>query len=289
MRTSTLTCSRCTQPVDPADRSCARCGQPRMGSVVGPGDLRVEHGPPRVEPAEHRPSAVRHDRARRAVPPVVLLASVLLVVAAAVAVVALWLGFSGSSAGPPTAPSAAASTPSAGAAPSADPSASSGSSSGARQTGASLVGSASAQVPATSADAVDGARKKVGYAASNMLDDDPTTAWRMDGDGSGKTVTFTFEEPRTMTTVGLLNGYAKADPATGTDRYSQTRRITRVTWTVGRRRITQELRDGDREAQTVSFPATRTQTVTLRIDAVTTPGDAAFDQTAISQAVLRGE
>lgn len=286
MRTSTLACSRCTEQVDPADRSCARCGQPRMRAVVAQaGDLRVDHGPPAVSGGH---------RSHQGVPPVILIASALLLVAAGVAVLALWLGFSGSSTSPP--PSAGAS-----AEPSAPPSAlpsATGSATGSSSpspsaprggAGASLVGSASAQVPATSPDAVDGAREDVGYAASNMLDGDPTTTWRMDGDGTGKVVTFAFEGPRTLTTVGLVNGYAKEDPATGTDRYAQTRRITRVSWTVGKRRLTQELRDGDRGAQTVSFPATQAETITLRIDAVTKPGDPAFDRTAISEAVLRGE
>ncbi len=291
MRTSTLTCSRCAEPVDPADRSCGRCGQPRMRAVVGEepravrDDLRVEHAP---MTAVGRPAR----RPDHGVPPVIVVASVLLLLAAGVAVLALWLGFSGpdpapSTAAPSASSSAASSSPSpspAGTAPSASASASPGTA----PAGGPLEGSASAQVPATSPDAVDGAGGSVGYAAANMLDGDPTTTWRMDGDGTGRVVTFVLDGPREVDAVGLVNGYAKDDPATGTDRYDQGRRITRVTWTVGDQRVTQDLRDGDRAAQTVSLPPTTAETITLRIDAVTEPGVARFDQTAISEVVLRG-
>ena len=286
MRTSTLTCSRCAEPVDPADRSCGRCGQPRMRAVVGE-ELRVVRDDLRVErargPAVGRP-ARRHDHG---VPAVIVAASVVLLLAAGVAVLALWLGFSDPA--PAPSPTAGASSPAAPSASSpAAPSASASPSQGGSPAGETLEGSASAQVPATSPDAVDGAGGTVDYAAANMLDGDPATTWRMDGDGTGEVVTFVLDGPREVDAVGLVNGYAKDDPATGTDRYDQGRRITRVTWVVGDQRVTQDLRDGDRAAQTVPVPPTTAETITLRIDAVTEPGVARFDQTAISEVVLRG-
>ena len=298
MQTSTLTCSRCTEPVDPGDGSCGRCGRPRMRAVVHDDlrvvrdDLRVDHAP-RPQPAR---AGARRDHG---IPPVIAVASVLLLLAAGVAVLALWLGFSGPGPAPAAEPStsssagASSATSSAPSASSPSPSSPAGTappspSPAAASAGDPLEGSASAQVPATSPDAVDGAGGRVGYAAANMLDGDPTTTWRMDGDGTGEVVTFVLDAPHEVGTVGLVNGYAKDDPATGTDRYDQTRRITRVTWTIGERRVTQDLRDGDRGVQTVSFPPAAAETITLRIDAVTAPGVARFDQTAISEVVLRG-
>lgn len=53
-----------------------------------------------------------------------------------------------------------------------------------------------ASVPATSPDAVDGANRPVGYAAANLLDGRPGTAWRAAGDLTGQVLTFTFDQPR---------------------------------------------------------------------------------------------
>lgn len=145
---------------------------------------------------------------------------------------------------------------------------------------------ATAAVPATSPDAVDGANRLVGYQASHLLDGRPSTAWRADGDLAGQVLTFTFDRPREITTAGLVNGYAKVDPVTGADRYAQSRRITQVTWTIEGQQIVQELVGHDREAQTVSFPPVVTQQVSMRIDDVTAPGDPRFDQTVISDVVL---
>ena len=121
-----------------------------------------------------------------------------------------------------------------------------------------------------------------------MLDGDPATAWRMDGDGSREVLTFTLDAARPVTTVGLLNGYAKTDPRTGEDRYGQERRITGVTWQVGEQTYPQTLVDGDHEVQTISFPPVRASTVQLRIDTVTLPGNDRFDQTVISEVEIAG-
>jgi hypothetical protein len=150
----------------------------------------------------------------------------------------------------------------------------------------SLTSHATATAPATSPSAVDGAGRPVSYQASHMLDGDATSAWRMDGNGTGAVLTFTLDRSRPITTLGLINGYAKTDPATGDDRYRQGRRITHVTWTVGGRTIPQSLADGPRALQTVSFPAVTASTVRLRIDAVTAPGSRSFDKTAISEVVI---
>jgi hypothetical protein len=145
---------------------------------------------------------------------------------------------------------------------------------------------ASASAPATSAASVDGTGATTTYEASNMLDGDPTTAWRMDGDGTGQVLTFTLDTTRPITTLGLTNGYAKTDPVTGADRYAQNRRILHVTWTVGGRTVEQDLADGTRQVQAVTFPAVSANTIRLRIDAVTLPGAAQFDHTVVSDVLI---
>ena len=121
-----------------------------------------------------------------------------------------------------------------------------------------------------------------------MLDGDPETAWRMDGDGTGKTITFTLEDPATISRLGLVNGYAKTDPKTGEDRYAQGRRITTVTWTVGKQTFRQRLDDSDGTMQSIAVGPVQGQQITLRIDATTAPGDPNFDKTAISEVQILG-
>lgn len=154
--------------------------------------------------------------------------------------------------------------------------------------GDALSALARASVPATSTSKIDGAGRAVAYDAGNMLDGDPETAWRMDGDGTGEVLTFTLDSSHPVTSVGLVNGYAKTDQVTGEDRYAQGRRVTNVTWEVGGKTFSQGLRDGDEQLQSISFPPARTSTVRLRIDSVTAPGDSRFDHTAISEVQITG-
>jgi len=146
----------------------------------------------------------------------------------------------------------------------------------------------SAVAPATSPNGVDAAGNPTDYAAANMLDLNPGTTWRMDGDGRGAVLEFSLGSQAEVTTLGLVNGYDKRDPATGEDRYAQARRITQVTWEVGDASYVQVLDDGVRSMQAISFPPVEVSTVRLRIDVVTGPGDAAFDRTAISDVLIAG-
>jgi hypothetical protein len=141
-----------------------------------------------------------------------------------------------------------------------------------------------ASVPGQAPDGTDASGRPVSYAATNLLDGDPTTCWRVAGDASGSVLTFQLPATRQVTSVGLINGYAKVDPATGDDRYAQERRITRVTWVFpGGTQITQRLTDDTRTLQSIDVPATEaTGVVALRIDHTVRPGKAAFDYTAIS-------
>jgi hypothetical protein len=153
-----------------------------------------------------------------------------------------------------------------------------------------LVGSlddwAVAEAPSHSPNSVDGAGTKTSYGADHLLDDDPTTAWRTDGDATGETLTFTLDSNRPVTTLGLVNGFAKIDRATGEDRYWQERRILRVTWTVGGRSFRQSLEDGDRTVQKITIGAVSTSVITLRVDRVSRPESKRFDRTVISDVLI---
>ncbi|WP_415836628.1 discoidin domain-containing protein [Nocardioides marinus] len=152
-----------------------------------------------------------------------------------------------------------------------------------------------AQAPRSDADSVDiSTGRPTSYEAGNMVDGDPETAWRVDGDASGETLRFTFDEPVTLTSVGLVNGYAKTSvDGSGTefDLYAGGRRVLQVQWVLdGEAVIDQALSDGDRELQRVDTGAVEVTVVELRLVEVSAPGKgpAARDKTAVSEVSLEG-
>ena len=89
---------------------------------------------------------------------------------------------------------------------------------------------AQVEASATAEPSVDGAGQPVGFETANLVDGRPDTAWRVDGDGIGHTLSFRFDRTVHLQAIGLLPGYAKVDPASGTDRFSQNRRVTTATY-----------------------------------------------------------
>lgn len=135
------------------------------------------------------------------------------------------------------------------------------------------VGTATASCQAPSS--VDAAGNPVGYPPGNAIDQDRTTAWRCSGDGVGESITLTVPRGTRVGLVGLVAGYAKTDPRTGTDRYAQNRRLTRVRWTFDDGTSYTQRLDGSpttRRLQTRTVPTTPTRRVRLEILA-STPGD----------------
>jgi hypothetical protein len=89
---------------------------------------------------------------------------------------------------------------------------------------------AEAEASATARPSVDGAGQPVTFEADNTVDGRPDTAWRVGGDGVGQTLTFRFGRAVHVHAIGLLPGYAKVDPVSGTDRFPQNRRVTTATY-----------------------------------------------------------
>lgn len=156
-----------------------------------------------------------------------------------------------------------------------------------------VVREATPQVPATAPPNQDLQGNMVRYEARNMLDGVPTTCWRMAGDGTGEVLTFDLARPTTLTTVGLVNGYAKtATDARGNqlDWYHGNRRVLAVEWTFDDgTSVTQDLRD-TRSMQTMEIDPVTTQSVQLRLVSVSAPGPgrAARNYTPISDVTLQG-
>lgn len=156
-----------------------------------------------------------------------------------------------------------------------------------------VTSQATAAVPATAESSTDLDGNVVGYQARNMLDGVPTTCWRMPGDGSDETITVELAKATRLTSVGLINGYAKTDTdASGNplDWYAGNRRILAVEWTFDDGSVvTQDLSE-TRQLQRMKIEPATTSTVELRLLTVTPPGEgpARRDYTAISDLALVG-
>lgn len=161
--------------------------------------------------------------------------------------------------------------------------ATSGSSSSGTATGSpGAVVPSAAVVACQAADATDDAGNPVAYTPEQMFDGDLATAWRCDGRGTGQQIRFDFSGSTRITSLGLVNGYAKVDPASGARRYPEYRRITRVTWTFADGTAIQQRLSGNSEAlQTIRIPYQEADEVTLRIDAVSKPGSKAKTRDAV--------
>lgn len=125
-----------------------------------------------------------------------------------------------------------------------------------------------AEASCQSPSSVDAAGNPVGYAPSRTHDQDLSTAWRCNGDGRGERLTLDLPSGTRVAEVGLVPGYAKTDPADGTDRYAQNNRITEVRWHFddgSAHVLAMDGAPGDRSMRTLRIPVTRTSSVVLEI------------------------
>ena len=155
-----------------------------------------------------------------------------------------------------------------------------------------LAQTASASVPLTAPPGQDIRGNIVPYTADNMLDGVPSTTWRMPGDGTGQTLTFTLDAESVLTEVGLINGYAKIDRAGDgpeVNWYLRNRRVTEVEWGFDDgTTVKQALVQSDR-MQTLPIQPEETTTVRLTLLSVSAPGARnGRDYTAISDVTLVG-
>jgi hypothetical protein len=109
------------------------------------------------------------------------------------------------------------------------------------------------------------------FAPGNVLDNNPATAWRCAASDANKSLTFTFDGPTHLTSVGLIGGYVKVDPLTGVDRFPQNHRVRQVRWTFDDgTTVTQDLADS-RDMQSIDVDVT-TSRATLQILSTYPPG-----------------
>lgn len=116
---------------------------------------------------------------------------------------------------------------------------------------------ATARATCTADPSTDSAGNRVTFEASNVLDADPDTAWRCEGDATGEELTLTFDEPVTISSLSLIPGYAKVDPTDGTNRFWENRTMTQVRWSFDDgTSIQQFIDDPTPDHATVTPPAT---------------------------------
>ena len=128
----------------------------------------------------------------------------------------------------------------------------------------------------------DDAGNPVYYVPEQMLDGQMNTAWRCNGNGIGEAITFQFPAGTAIVEVGLVNGYAKVDPASGAKRYGEYRRITRATWSFANgTSFQQPLEDRVHTVQKLSIPAQPGDQIMLTIEGSTGPGSNARGRDAV--------
>jgi hypothetical protein len=147
---------------------------------------------------------------------------------------------------------------------------------------------ATVEVPATAPPNLDVSGNQVRYEGRNMLDGVPETCWRMPGDGTGADITINLAEPTKLTSVGLINGYAKT--AGTLDWYAGNRRILAVEWLFDDGTVVQQELAETRDVQAVDVGSVTTSTITLRLLKVSKPGKgpAARNYTPISDVAIVG-
>jgi hypothetical protein len=128
----------------------------------------------------------------------------------------------------------------------------------------------------------DATGARVTYEPDLAVDDDPESAWRCPGDGVDEILVLDLGGSVRVAEVGLVPGYAKTDPADGTDRYAENRRLTMVRWRFDDGTTVEQELDPDpanRDLQTTRMPPTATSRLVMEIVA---SSDGSRDTVAVS-------
>jgi hypothetical protein len=138
---------------------------------------------------------------------------------------------------------------------------------------------------ATSKPGVEASGRRVSYGVAKLVDGDLTTAWRVAGDGVGTTIEAEWDEPVVLSSIGVVPGYAKVDPADHTDRFHQERRVVAVRCSFDDDPAVTVTFADLAQLQAVAVDVT-TRKVTIQITQTTAPPERDF--TAISELAFQG-
>lgn len=151
-------------------------------------------------------------------------------------------------------------------------------------------GIVSASASCVSPASQDSNSTTVTYGPENAVDGLPNTAWRCNGDAVGQRLIISLPGRVTLTSIGLVPGYAKTDPYDGTDRYAQNRRVSAVEYTFDDGSTARQSFDTspyNRSVQALDLPNVATSHVTITIlssvSGEATGGQQTSDKIAISE------
>jgi hypothetical protein len=144
---------------------------------------------------------------------------------------------------------------------------------------------ASVEASAQTGPAQNGCGQTTQYDAKNVLDGDPTTAWRTAGDGTGQTLRLALPGRTHLTSLGLIPGYAKVDACTASNRFIQMRKVTGVTWMFDKGASVTQTFVAEPRMQTMKVNVV-TASVTLEITGTSQPRG--LDFTPISDVAMEG-
>jgi hypothetical protein len=128
------------------------------------------------------------------------------------------------------------------------------------------------------------------YDAPNAIDADDATAWCVPGDGGGHFLAVDLGGPFEVTSVSIIPGYAKVDPQTGDDRFSENRRILRARIAFDQLPAAERTFDPPkpRLMRTSIEPPVQTTAVVIEPLDTTPPSQPNRDYTCISNVVVFG-
>jgi hypothetical protein len=147
-----------------------------------------------------------------------------------------------------------------------------------------LLAPVGVQASASAPDSEDAAGDPVTFGASNAVDGDPTTAWRVPGNGVGDHLVLRFDRLVHVEQIVMIPGYAKVDPVDGTDRFAQNRRVSSAQFELSDDQVV-AFGYADRPEPQSAPIGLETTEVTMRITSTTT---AQRDFTAVSEIGVYG-
>jgi hypothetical protein len=156
-----------------------------------------------------------------------------------------------------------------------------------------IAATAHITAPASTTGHVDASGRAATYPPEAMTDTAPSTAWRMDGDGTGAKITLSFPRVVTVTGLALDPGFDKV--GSHEDRWPENRRISSATFTADDGSaftigfVTDPHLPASQRLQTFMLPTpVTTRTISVQIDATEPAARGVFDTTAISRLAVLG-
>ena len=154
---------------------------------------------------------------------------------------------------------------------------------------------ASVEASSVNAPLPDASGQMISYEPENAVDGKQDTAWRVDGDGNGQSITLDYAQPVTVSRVGVIPGYDKIDSSDGTDRFYQLRSVRRAEISFSDGSSIEANFERDRAMQFFDVPNAKTTFVRITILDTYSPGDnpngttdPPLDSTAISEIQVQG-